>query len=361
MFAATPAVDGLNAFAGDLYQQLSRNKGNLVFSPLSISTALAMTLAGARGQTAKEMTAVLRVSPTGALLEQLSRTGNASGDQLLLAQSLWVDREFALLPEFVAANRQQFAADPRLTSFSTAPEEARAAINRWVSEQTKSKIAELFPANSLKQDTRLVLASAVYFNGKWQSKFDPKSTTQAPFHPSAGAAVQTAFMQQSGRFLYAETANAQVLELPYAGGSLVFDVILPQPGQPLGTLELSTGLGTLMRKQVAVSLPKFRAETKISLQPTLAAMGMPTAFTTAADFSGIAGRRNLAISQVLHKAFIDVSEEGTEAAAATGVGISLTSVAVPVIFRADRPFLFLLRDSATGAVLFAGRLDNPKS
>jgi serpin B len=363
--AATPAADGLNAFTGDLYQQLARTKGNLVFSPLSISTALAMTLAGARGQTAQEMTKVLRTPPNGALLEQLTKTGNAGGDHLLLAQSLWVDRGFTLLPDFLAASRQQFQAAPRTATFSTAPEEARTAINRWVSEQTKSKIADLFAPNSLKRDTRLVLASAVYFNGKWQSKFDPKATAPAPFHGATD--VQTPFLNQTARFPYAETATAQVLELPYAGGSLAFDVILPKPGQPLATLEdalrsggLSAWLGQLQGKQVAVSLPKFRAESTLSLASALSALGMPSAFTTAADFSGIAGGRDLAISQVVHKAYIDVSEEGTEAAAATGIGVSLTSYSEPTVFRADRPFLFLLRDTLTGAILFAGRLEDPK-
>jgi serpin B len=173
-------------------------------------------------------------------------------------------------------------------------------------------------------------------------------------------------MNQTARFPYAETATAQVLELPYAGGSLAFDVILPKAGQPLATLEealrsngLSAWLGQLQRKQVTVSLPKFRAESRFSLQAALAALGMPTAFTAAADFSGIAGRRDLAISQVVHKAFIDVSEEGTEAAAATGIAVSLTAYAQPVVFRADHPFLFLLRDTHTGAILFAGRMEDP--
>lgn len=365
--AADPSAAGLNAFSGDLYQQLARSRGNLVFSPISISTALAMTLAGARGQTAQEMTAVLRTPPDAALLDKLTKAGNVSGDQLLLAQSLWVDRGFTLLPDFVRVSQQQFRAAPEAADFSKAPENARAAINRWVNEQTKGKIADLFAPGTLTRDTRLVLASAVYFNGKWQSKFDPKSTSQAPFHTSAPTPVQTPFMNQTSRFPYAETPTAQVLELPYAGGSLAFDVILPKAGTPLSTLEealrsdgLSLWLGHLQRKQVAVSLPKFRAESAFSLKDALSALGMASAFSSTADFSGIDGRRDLTISQVAHKAFIDVSEEGTEAAAATGVAVSLTAFAPPVTFRADHPFLFLLRDTQTGAILFAGRLEEPK-
>jgi serpin B len=365
VLAAPP--DGLNAFAGDLYRQLAQKRGNLVISPLSVSTALAMTLAGARGQTATEMTTVLRNPPDAALLEQLTKAGNAGGDQLLLAQSLWVDRGFAILPDFIRTSEQQFHAAPQAADFSHQPDEARSLINRWVSEKTKGKIADLFAPGSLGRDTRLVLASAVYFNGKWQSKFDPAATKPGDFYTSAKAAVQTPFMHQTSRFPYAETANAQVLELSYGGGSLAFDVILPKPGTPLATLEdslrsggISTWIGSLQHKQIEVALPKFRAESTFSLMPALSAMGMPTAFTNAADLSGINGRRDLAISQVAHKAFIDVSEEGTEAAAATGTAVRLMSLTQPVVFRADHPFLFFIRDTRTGAILFAGRLEEPK-
>jgi len=365
--AATPAAGGLNAFAGDLYRQLAHQQGNLVFSPLSISTVLAMTLAGARGRTAQEMTAVLRTPPDAALLDSLSKAGNASGDQLLLAQSLWVERGVSLLPDFVGASQERFHTAPSPADFSGAPEAARAAINRWIAEQTKGKITDLFAPNSLTRDTRLVLASAVYFNGKWQARFDPKSTAPAPFHGSSAPPVQTPFMHQTGRLPYAETSTAQVLELPYAGGSLAFDVILPKAGTALTTLEdalgaggLSAWIGQLQRKQVSVSLPKFRAESSFSLQPALSALGMASAFTGAADFSGFDGRRDIAISRVVHKAFIDVSEEGTEAAAATGVAMTRVALAQPVTFRADHPFLFLLRDTASGAILFAGRLEEPR-
>jgi serpin B len=362
---AAPA-DGLNAFAGDLYRQLAQTRGNLVISPLSVSTALAMTLAGARGQTATEMNTVLRNPPDAALLEQLTKAGNNGGDQLLLAQSLWVDRGFAILPDFIRTSEQQFHATPQAAGFSHHPDDARSLINRWVNEKTKGKIADLFAPGALTRDTRLVLASAVYFNGKWQSKFDPTATKPGDFHTTSTAAVQTQFMHQTSRFPYAETATAQILELPYGGGSLAFDVILPKPGTPLTTLEdalrsdgFSAWIGNLQRKQVEVALPKFRAESAFSLKTALSAMGMPSAFTNAADFSGIDGRRDLTISQVAHKAFIDVSEEGTEAAAATGVAVSLTAFAQPVAFHADHPFLFFIRDTRNGAILFAGRLEQP--
>jgi serpin B len=367
LFAASPAAEGLNRFAADSYYQLRSTKGDLVFSPLSISTALSMALAGARGQTAAQITSVLHAPIDSQLLDQLTRAGNGSGDQLLLAQALWVERAFPLRPGFVQALTTGFHAPPNPADFSTDPEKARAAINRWASEKTNGKIQDLFAPGSLKPSTRLVLTSAVYFNGKWQSKFDPKQTRPAPFHPTPDSAVETPFLNQTSRFAYQETANAQVLEMPYAGGALAFDVILPKPETPLASLEdalhsdgFSAWLGQLQQKRILVSLPKFRSECSFSLRDALSAMGMADAFSSAADFSGIAGGRDLALSEVKHKAYIDVSEEGTEAAAATGAVVALTAFAPPPRFVADRPFLYLIRDTSSGAILFAGRYTGPK-
>ena len=367
LFAASPAADGLNRFAGDTYAQLARKPGNVIFSPLSISTALSMALTGARGKTAQEMTSVLHVPVNGELLDQLTNAGNAKGDELLLGQGLWVERAYPLLPAFVEAIQGQFHAPPTALDFSKDPDSARAAINRWTAQKTKDKIQELFPPGSLDRSTRLVLSSAIYFNGKWQSKFDPKQTSPAPFHSQAGATVETPFMNQTARFAYAETPTAQVLEMPYGGGALAFDVILPKSGTQLSTLEdalrsdgLSSWMGKLQHKRVHVALPKFRAESSFQLKDALCAMGMASAFSNAADFSGMNGRHDLSLSQVVHKAYIDVSEEGTEAAAATGAVVALTAFAQPVTFRADHPFLYLIRDTGSGAVLFAGRYAEPK-
>ena len=367
VFAASPAADGLNRFAGDTYYQLSRRSGNVIFSPFSISTALSMALAGARGRTAEEMVAALHVPVNAALLDQLTRAGNGKGDELLLGQALWVDRAYPLLTGFVKAIQGEFHAPPTALNFSGDPDSARVAINRWTAKKTKDKIQELFPPGSLDRSTRLVLSSAIYFDGKWQSKFDPKLTSNAPFHSQGGATVETPFMNQTARFAYAETPTAQVVEMPYAGGTLAFDVILPKPATQLATLEdalqsdgLSSWMGKLQRKQVHVMLPKFRAESSFELKEVLSAMGMVGAFSDAADFSGLDGRHDLALSQVVHKAYIDVSEEGTEAAAATGAVVSLTALAPPVTFRADHPFLYLIRDTGSGAVLFAGRYSEPR-
>jgi serpin B len=358
--AANPPADALNRFAGGLYEKLPR-EGNLVFSPLSVWTALGMTLTGARGQTAQEMNAVLRGAPDADFLDQLAR-----GDQLALAQSLWVDRGLTLLPDFVRESEQRFRAAPNPADFAHSAEAARNAINQWAAQKTRGKITDLFPPNSIDAATRLVLASAVYFNGKWQSKFDTKSTTPSSFRTPAGTSVQTPFMNQTSRFAYTENESAQILEMTYTGGALVFDIVLPKANVPLSAIEARFGAGVvpgwfggMHHREVAVSMPKIHGTSALSLKPALASMGMPSAFSDTADFSGIAGGRNLAIAQVAHKAFIDVDEEGTEAAAATGVGVSLTAYAPPVSFRADHPFLYFIRHAATGAIVFAGRVENP--
>lgn len=367
VFAASPAADGLNRFAGEAYYQLGRRPGNVIFSPFSISTALSMALAGARGKTAQEISAVLHVPVNTALLDQLTRAGNGKGDELLLGQALWVERAYPLQPAFVEAIQAEFHVPPTALNFSGDPDSARVAINRWTAQKTRDKIQELFQPGSLDRSTRLVLSSAIYFHGKWQSKFDPKQTSNAPFHSQGGATVETPFMNQTAHFAYGETPAAQILEMPYGGGTLAFDVILPKSATEFSSLEdafqsdrLSSWMAKLQRKQVHVLLPRFRAESSFQLKEVLCAIGMANAFSDAADFSGMDGRHDLALSHVVHKAYISVSEEGTEAAAATGVGVSLTALAAPVTFRADHPFLYLIRDTGSGAVLFAGRYSDPR-
>ena len=249
------------------------------------------------------------------------------------------------------------------------PEAARAQINAWTEEHTEGKIKNLFPAGSVKPQTRLALTSAIYFYGKWQDPFLPSRTQPAPFTGPTGAVTQTDFMNQTSHFAYTETPSAQILEMRYAGTGIAFDVLLPKTAGGLPALEKSltkdslTGwVGNLANRNVQVSLPKFRAESEFSLGKALSAMGMPTAFTDQADFSGIAAKGGLAIAEVVHKAFVDVSERGTEAAAATGMTVHATAMRMPepvVVFRADHPFLFLIRDTHSGVVLFIGRLTRP--
>jgi serpin B len=380
--AALPGADSrvtpaINAFTAAAYKQLAAGDANLILSPFNISTALSMALAGARGQTAQEIQSVLRLhydptydSALGAMLAGLTKAANAGGSQLHTANGLWAQKGFAIQPAFESTLASNYHAPLTPLDFIANPEAARSRINGWTEEQTKGKIRNLLPAGSLDAQTRLVLTSAIYFYGKWQEPFAASRTQPAPFTLPAGAATQADFMNQTGRFGYAETPSAQILEMRYAGAEIAFDVLLPKAPAGLPGVEKSltpenlTGwLGKLTPRSVEVSLPKFRVESEFSLGKALSAMGMPTAFTGKADFSGIDPQRGLAISEVVHKAFVDVSEQGTEAAAATGVTMRATAVLrtePPVVFRADHPFLFLIRDAGSGVVLFIGRLTNPR-
>jgi serpin B len=336
-----------------------------------------MALAGARGQTAEEIQSVLRLhyhpsydAALGALLADLTKVGNTGGNELHTANGLWVQTGFAIQPAFESTLNDNYHAPLTPIDFIASPEAARSQINRWTEEHTKQKIKNLLPAGSLDAQTRLVLTSAIYFYGKWQDPFVTSRTQPAPFTLPTGASMQANFMNQTSHFGYIETPTAQILEMRYAGTGIAFDVLLPKTATGLPglekslTLESLTGwLGNLTSRNVQVSLPKFRAESQFSLRAALSAMGMPIAFTTKADFSGIDPQRGLAISEVVHKAFVDVSEQGTEAAAATAIGVHATAMRMPeqpVIFRADHPFLFLIRDTRSGVVLFIGRLMNPQ-
>jgi serpin B len=379
--SALPAADSrimpaMNAFTTASYKQLAPGDANLILSPFNISTALSMVLAGARGQTAHQIASVLHVryDPTydaalGALLVDLAKAGSTGGSELHTANALWVQQGFPIVPAFETSLASNYHAPPTPLDFIANPEAARSRINAWTEEQTKEKIKNLLPAGSLNAATRLVLTSALYFYGKWQSPFVSSRTQPAPFTLPTGAAAQADFMNQTAHFLYADTPAAQVLEMPYAETGIAFDVVLPKTSTGLPALEasltpetLAGWIGKLETANVQLSLPKFRVESQFSLRDTLSAMGMPLAFTHQADFSGIDPKGELAISAVLHKAFVEVAEQGTEAAAATAVTMRATAMRMtqpPVVFRADHPFLFLIRDTRTGVVLFIGRLTTP--
>ena len=376
LHAADGAAPGSNSFATRIYRQFAGGHGNLILSPSNIATALSMALQGARGQTADEMAAVLDQLPPDTAMDQLLKDANTGGNQLLTANALWVQRGFAILSDFQQTIETRFRAPLSPLDFSGNPEQARAAINSWTEQHTKGKIRGLFGPGSLNASNRLVLTSAIYFYGKWQSAFSAAATKPEPFRlPSQSSnvgstTVQASFMHQTATFGYAETPSAQILEMKYAGTPVVFDVVLPKADAGIGDVDttidpgkLAEWLGAIHPRTVEVALPKFRAESQFSLKETLAQMGMHSAFTGQADFSGIDGRRDLALSRVEHKAFVDVSEEGTEAAAATGVAVALVAMKSPprTVFRADHPFLFLIRDSRSGTILFEGRLMNPKS
>ncbi|HIJ64310.1 MAG TPA: serpin family protein [Candidatus Hydrogenedentes bacterium] len=370
-----PVVRGNSAFAFDLYSQLSDRDGNLFLSPFSISSALAMTYAGARGATAAEMAQVLHfardqqdLDPVfGELLRQL-RT-ESEGCEVHIANALWAQEGYAFLDTYLATGKTHYAAALNLVDYVKAAEAARKTINGWVEDETRGKIADLIPPGVLDAMTRLVLTNAIYFKGTWAQEFEQANTRDEDFWATAERSVKTPMMHHTGQFGYFENEDMQALELPYEGEALAMVVLLPRRRDGLRALEQSltaeaferwvNGLG---RTEVIVSLPKFKMTSEFSLKDTLTSMGMPLAFGMRADFSGMTGNTELFISAVIHKAYVDVNEEGTEAAAATGVVMQLKSVAVqpqPKVFRADHPFVFVIRDNRTGSIVFAGRLADP--
>ena len=371
-------VSGNNQFAIDLYRQLADSSAdNLFLSPYSVSTALAMTYAGARGNTAAQMAETLHfplpaeeLHPAmGGLIDQMNDPAR-EGYTLSVANRLWGQEGYPFLTEFLDTVETNYGAGMEEMDFFSQPEPCRQAINQWVEDQTNDKIKNLLPPDSITSDTRLVLTNAIYFLGDWQYQFDPEFTTDAPFFVSPQKSVTLPTMVQEAELRYAEYDGVEVLELPYNDEEISFVALLPSKINGLATLEatltperLDTYIDGLTECEVAVHLPKFEMTSEFALGDTLAAMGMTDAFSPgAADFSGINGSRNLSVSAVVHKAFIQLDEEGTEAAAATGVVVGETAVGdPPPEFRADHPFLFLIRDNVTESILFLGRVIEPEA
>ncbi|MEW6105793.1 MAG: serpin family protein [Bacillota bacterium] len=371
-------VAGNNSFAFDFYKQLAKNEGNLFFSPYSISSALAMTYAGARGETARQMADVLHFSLAPERLHpafsDLTGMFNASGKsyQLSVANALWGQVGYKFLPGFLDITNKYYGAGFKEVDYvdDGNREQARQMINEWVEAKTNDKIKDLIQPDDLSALTRLVLTNAIYFKGKWEIQFEPEATKPMPFRISAKEKADVPMMHQVAKFNYAENDQAQILEMPYTGGALSMVVLLPKPGYELARLEgmlrpevLQSWISRLSREKVEVFLPRFKLERRFLLNKELQDLGMIDAFDeVAADFSGMAPGRDLYISRVIHKAFVEVNEEGTEAAAATAVVMSGKSIMLdkPLVFCADRPFVFLIRDLRSGSILFMGRLVDPR-
>ena len=377
-------VAGNNAFAFELYQAVLPADGNLFYSPYSISLALAMTYAGARGETVSQMASTLRFTlPDDRLhpafnaldLDLAQRPEQASGVsekqrfELSIVNSLWGQRDWPFLPEFLDTLALNYGAGMRLVDYQNAPEPARKAINDWVSDETKSRIEDLIPSGVIDRLTRLVLVNAIYFKAAWEYPFEESLTEDGPFTRLDGSQVSVPLMSLDTpeRMGYMEGENFQAVTLPYKGGLAEMVILLPDEGQ-FETFEASMKaerfaeiLSGIETQSVNLTMPKFNFTRDLSLNRTLAGMGMKDAFDPAlADFSGIDGSRDLYIQAALHKAFIAVDEAGTEAAAATAIIIGLTSLPISEInIRVDRPFIFVIRDNPTGTILFVGRMVNP--
>ncbi len=353
--------------------------GNAVVSPDSVATALAMAGTGAKGPTAEQIAEVLHLDPTdpgafegiGGLQGKIAgaiTAGDPEAPTLTIANGLFVQSGFPLRPRFVAGLSEGFGAAPEAVDFANDPPGATAAINSWTNSHTNGLIPSLF-SEPLPAETRLVLANAVYLKAKWRNEFKASATSPAPFHRERGD-VSTEFMHQATRLSFAIGPNFSAVDLPYRASNLSLLVVLPGAAG-LAALESELGrrgLGSVVHflhpETVKLSLPRFHLETETELTPVLEALGVTLPFSAAANFSGITAAEPLRISEVKHIADIEVDEEGTEAAAVTGISIIAVSAVAPplkfVTFNADHPFLFFVRDDKTGAVLFAGRMTNPQ-
>jgi serpin B len=364
-------MEAYNDFAFNLYQRYSRGTGNILFSPYSISIALSMTYEGARGETAEEMEAVFGflTNPSDRHPSVANIYNNLNqGDHnyaLHTVNALWIQHDYQILEEYIDCIASYYGGDANLLDFVSEPEESRRIINKWVEDRTNERIKDLFPPGSIDSLVRLVLTNAIYFKGDWLYEFDEDVTRVEDFYVTPSKTVEVDMMNIQRSFNYTETEDLQLLEIPYSGEDISMLLLLPKKGN-LDEVEaqISTqGLGKLVdlmeETDVDVYLPRFTFDTKYFMTEDLAEMGMPTAFTGNADFSGITGTRELYIDKVIHQAFIEVNEEGTEAAAATGVSLRLTAAPPGELFRADHPFIFLIRDLDTGLILFMGRVSDP--
>ena len=374
------AAGGNNEFAVDLYGKLEGTSGNLFFSPASISTALAMTYAGARGETAVQMEKTLhftlgqqRLHPAMAqLISDLNAEGAADGFQLSVANALWVQKDDKLLDFYSDTVKNRYGAGLGELDFKTHAQIARTIINEWVSDKTEHKINDLIPDGAITRDTRLILTDAVYFKAGWEKIFKKSATKDGEFQTADKQSVNVPLMHITSGFNYMRGGNFQGLELPYKNRDLSMLIFLPDKPKEFAAFEKNMNAQHLNRwldefkltPKVEVTLPKFKLDQSFALADTLKEMGMASAFDPkAADFSAMIGKKELYISAVLHKAFVEVDEEGTEAAAATAVMVATLSAAVntppPVIFNADHPFLFIIRDNRSGSFLFMGRVSDP--
>lgn len=374
--AAAEVAAGNGDFGTALYKRLAGEPGNVFVSPVSIAGAFGPVAAGARGETLAAIERAMHfpggaaLHPAlGGILRDLER--ERDGATLSIANALWVMEGFPLKPEFARIGRQDYGATIDPLDFRRGAA-AAARINGWVKEETRGRIPTLIDPGSLDGDTALVVTNAVYFLGDWTTPFNASNTREQPFHLPGGATKPIPLMYRKDPFRYFETEGFQAVDLPYKDERLSMSVFLPKARDGLPAFEaeltgarLREWLGRLDRerpREVRLHLPKLKVEEDYQLVPPLTAMGMAIAFDpNRADFRGIADA-DLFISQVVHKTFLRVDEKGTEAAAATGIEVELTSAPIvpPVVFRADHPFFLVIRDKPSGAILFLGRIVSPE-
>jgi serpin B len=368
-------ISGNNEFAFTLYEEINDKEEDVFFSPYSISSALAMTYNGARGETRKEMQELLNFIVNSEALsshfkELNDKFSNLKRDkiQLNIANSLWCQEDIDFKQNFLDLNKNYYSAGIEKVNFAENYKEIREQINEWVENKTNSKIKELISKGMLDELTRLVLVNAIYFKGMWEFPFEKEKTKEDTFYIYTKCMTKTDFMHRTLSAKYYKDDLAEVIEIPYSGKKLSMMIVMPVEKYGMKKLEerLDAELYESYRQsmyttKVDLALPKFKIEAGYDLTKPFRELGMESAFNSEADFSGITESEDLYISNIVHKSYVDVNEEGTEAAAATGVVMrKTTAVMKNVKFEADHPFIFFIKDNKTGSILFMGRLMNPE-
>lgn len=379
--ASKAVVDGVNAFSLDLYKAIAAEGGNQFLSPASVSLAMGLAYGGARGATATEIREILHypsapdafLAEAGPVLKSLDILGE--GRELKVANALWADRTLQLQPDYLSAVSAHMAAGLKPVDFAKKSAAARKEINDWVEDRTNDRIKDLLQPGDVDSGTKSVLVNTVYWKGDWEKVFEKEATRPEKYTALGGAVTDVPMMVQQDWFQVAQRGGVRAIQIPYSGRELSMVILLPDDPKGLPALEAKLTrqeLGRWMRdldgtssRETILWLPKIHMEARAKLATTMKGLGVRTAFSDAADFSGITGSPDLKIDEVIHQTFLDVDEKGTEAAAATAVTMVATSAMPgpppppPFEFRADKPFLFVLRDMRTGLVLFIGRHVEP--
>lgn len=371
--SAQTASESVSAFTFQMYQKVAeKEKGNIFFSPYSISSAMAMTYVGAANETQNQIASTLHFTKdTKALatsmggLHQSLLSKNGKGLELSISNRVWVEQTYKVKCSYKRTLKKRFKTSFGKADFIGNFQLERVKINDAVATDTKSLIKDLIPQGGLSPITRLVLTNAIYFKGKWEKQFNPERTRKGDFYVDNSTTVSAQYMTSKEQYNYYEDETLMAVELPYSN-DITMLVILPAEGTTISDLGKTLNqqkyqaiTRELYSDEVSLMLPKFKSEASLTLSNTLKEMGMPIAFTDDADFTGISNRNDLKITDVFHKAFIEVSEEGTEAAAATAVVVGVKSMPMTRTFKANRPFIYIIRDTKTGTPLFIGRLMNP--
>lgn len=372
-------VEGNNTFAFKLYQALAGKGENTFFSPYSISEALAMTYSGAAGETEKAMADALeftlgqdKLHPAFNWLDiELAKRGQGAagtdgkGFRLNIANSIWGQKDFKFLSPFLDNLAVNYGAGLRTVDFIKDADKSRITINSWVEEKTENRIKDLIPQGGVNQMTRMVLTNAIYFNAAWLNPFEEEMTANGTFTKLDGNKVNVPMMKQNESTRYTEGNGYQAVELQYDGRELSMIILLPKDGE-FGSFESSLDnavlkqiISQLKTYSVTLTMPKFKYESSFGLKDAFNQLGMGIAFSDKADFSGMDGKNDLFIQDVLHKAFVSVDEAGTEAAAATAVIVGTTSMPESATMTINQPFIYLIRDNATGSIIFLGRVMDP--